>query len=224
MAILTRLTEPARSVAEATRSLKAAPHRYPYPRDASRRVSTRHAKACATFALLLLCGCSSDSGLPKLGAVPQFQLTDQNAHDFDSSTKLASEIWIADFMFTNCPGPCPRMSSQMKQVQTYLSGTGIKLVSFTVDPARDTPEKLFAYSRFYDARPGTWYFLTGPKETLHSLSKKAFKLDVDDELQHSTHFVLIDRHGQIRGYYQTLADHAIDQLIADAQSLLKERS
>jgi protein SCO1/2 len=161
--------------------------------------------------------------LPRIGAVPAFTLTDQNGHEFDSSKQLDSTIWIADFMFTNCPGPCPRMSSQMKQVQTYLSGTGIKLLSFTIDPERDTPEKLFAYSRFYDARPGTWYFLTGPKAALHGLSRSGFKLDVGD-LQHSTHFVLVDRHGQIRGYYQTLEDHAIDTLLADARSLLKERT
>jgi protein SCO1 len=175
-------------------------------------------------AVLVLSGCSNDSGLPKLGAVPDFQLTDQNGHDFLSAAQLKSEIWIADFIFTNCPGPCPRMSSQMKHVQTFLSGTGIKLVSFTVDPANDTPEVLFEYSRHYDARPGTWYFLTGPKDTLHGLSKKAFKLDVDDDLQHSTHFVLVDRQGQIRGYYQTLEDHAVDQIVADARALLKERT
>jgi len=181
----------------------------------------------AFSSLVLLTGCSSDSGLPKIGAVPAFKLTDQNGHAFDSSTQLANTIWIADFMFTNCPGPCPRMSSQMKQVQTFLSGTGIKLVSFTVDPENDTPEKLFEYSRFYDARPGTWYFLTGPKQTIYSLSKDSFKLGVGDaggDVEHSTHFVLVDRQGRIRGYYQTLEDHAIDTLLADARSLLKERS
>jgi protein SCO1 len=177
-----------------------------------------------TLSLLVLTGCSSDSGLPVMGDVPAFQLTDQNGHDFQSATTLQNRIWIADFMFTNCPGPCPRMSSEMKQVQIYLSGTQIKLVSFTIDPARDTPQRLFDYSRYYDARPGTWYFLTGPKDVLHSLSKNTFKLTVDDDLSHSTHFVLVDRKGKIRGYYQALEDNVVGRLVADAKSLLKERT
>ncbi len=181
---------------------------------------------CSTvlaLSLLVLTGCSSDSGLPDLGTVPAFQLTDQNGRTFDSSKELNSHIWVADFMFTNCPGPCPRMSSLMKQVQTFLTGTQVKLVSFTVDPERDTPQTLFDYSRHYDARPGTWYFLTGPKDTLHSLSRSGFKLNVTDDLQHDTHFVLVDKQGHIRGYYQSLDAHAVDQLVGDAKSLLKER-
>ncbi len=185
--------------------------------------STVLARSALAAGVLLLCACSSDSGLPKLGQVPPFQLTDQNGHNFDSS-QLAGHIWVADFMFTNCPGPCPRMSSQMKHIQTYTSGTEIKLLSFTIDPERDTPEALFEYSRFYDARPGTWFFLTGPQKTIFNLSKDAFKLYVGDDYQHSTHFVLVDRHGQIRGYYQTLEEHSIDQLLADAHSLLRERT
>jgi protein SCO1/2 len=176
------------------------------------------------FSLLLLTGCNSNSGLPVLGSVPQFHLTDQNGHPFDSSNTLKSTIWVADFIFTNCPGPCPRMSSQMKQMQTYLSSTGIKLLSFTVDPANDTPQVLFEYGRHFDARSGTWYFLTGPKPVLQGLSKDAFKLgDVDDSLEHSTRFVLVDRKGRIRGYYLSSDAHIVDQLVADAKALLKER-
>ena len=112
----------------------------------------------------------------------------------------------------------------MKQAQTYLSSTGIKLVSFTVDPANDTPQVLFEYSRHYDARPGTWYFLTGPKQTLQTLSKDAFKLaDVDDTLDHSIRFVLVDRKGRIRGYYLSCEPRIVDLLVADAKALLKER-
>jgi protein SCO1/2 len=181
---------------------------------------------CSTvlaLSLLVLTGCSSESGLPDLGAVPPFQLTDQNGHAFDSASELQNHIWVADFIYTNCPGPCPRMSSQFKQVQTFLSGTQVKLVSFTIDPEHDTPKALFDYSRHFDARAGTWYFLTGPKDMMHSLSRDGFKLHVSDDLEHDTHFVLVDRNGHIRGFYQSLEAHAVDQLVADAKSLLKER-
>jgi protein SCO1 len=186
--------------------------------------STALAYSLLAASCLSLAGCSSDSGLPLLGSVPAFQLTDQNGHNFESAKTLQSTIWIADFMFTNCPGPCPRMSSQLKQAQTYLSGTGIKLISFTVDPAHDTPQVLFDYSRHFDARPGTWYFLTGPRQSIQVLSKDAFKLaDVDDTLDHSIRFVLVDRKSRIRGYYLSSEPRIVDQLVADAKALLKER-
>ena len=82
--------------------------------------------------------------------------------DFAAESTLNGHVWVANFMFTNCPGPCPRMSSQMHEVQTALAGQDVKLVSITVDPERDTPEKLAKYAAFYNATPGVWYFLTGP--------------------------------------------------------------
>jgi protein SCO1 len=128
-------------------------------------------------------------------------------------------------MFTNCPGPCPRMSSQMRQVQTALAIADVRLVSFTIDPERDTPEALTAYAIRYGARPGIWSFLTGPVETLQRLDRDVFKLgDIDGSLQHSTRFVLMDRKSRVRGYYLTSEPDAISQLIADAKRLLRERS
>ena len=128
-------------------------------------------------------------------------------------------------MFTNCPGPCPRMSSQMHEVQTALAGQDVKLVSLTVDPDRDTPEKLAKYAAFYSATPGVWYFLTGPRQTLDHLGQDVFKLGhVDGSLDHSTRFVLVDRHSQIRGYYLSSEPDTIQRVIADAKALLRQPS
>ena len=115
------------------------------------------------------------------------------------------------------------MSSQMHEVQTALAGQDVKLISLTVDPDRDTPEKLAKYAAFYNATPGVWYFLTGPRETLNHLGKDVFKLNsVDGSFDHSTRFVLIDRKYEIRGYYLTSEPDAISRLIADARTILKE--
>jgi protein SCO1/2 len=174
-------------------------------------------------AILLFAGCSKQPSLPTYGTVPPFQLTDQTGAAFDSAKTLEGRVWVADFFFTNCPGPCPRMSSQMHQVQTALEGTDARLVSITVDPARDTPEVLVAYSRRFKAEPGVWYFLTGARERLQHLSKNVFKLgDVDGTLEHSTRFALVDRQSRIRGYYVTSEPDAIPRLIAGARALLKE--
>ncbi|SRR5579883_1315859 len=176
------------------------------------------------LAALGLAGCSSHSGLPVYNTVPEFKLTDQSGSVFDSS-KLANHVWVADFMFTNCPGPCPRMSSQMRQVQTALAVAEVKLVSFTIDPERDTPKVLEDYSIRYAARPGVWYFLTGPVPVLNHLDHDVFQLGaIDGTLDHSTRFVLVDRKSRIRGYYLTSEPNAITTLIADAKDLLRERS
>ena len=171
--------------------------------------------------LLFLAGCSSAPDLPKLGQVDRFQLTDQTNRTFDSAN-LQGKVWVADFFFTTCPGPCPRMSSQMHQVQMALEKDGIQLVSMTVDPAHDSPEVLDTYSKTYKASAGVWHFLTGEKAALNHLSKDVFKLGVvDGSLEHSTRFVLVDRTGQIRGYYLTSEPDAISRLIEDARGLLK---
>ena len=185
------------------------------------------AKARSTILLVLvlgLAGCASHASLPSYATVPGFTLTDQNGVAFDSAA-LDHRVWVADFMFTTCPGPCPRMSSQMHQVQTALADSGIRLVSFTVDPEHDTPQALSAYAAHYAARPGTWYFLTGPVPTLQHLDHDVFGLgDIDGSLQHSTRFVLVDRKSTVRGFYLTSEPDAIPRLIADAKSLLRERS
>jgi protein SCO1/2 len=173
---------------------------------------------------LALTGCATHADLPSLGTVSDFTLTDQSGANFKSES-LAGHVWVANFMFTNCPGPCPRMSSQMREVQAAFAGQAVKLVSLTVDPDRDTPEKLAKYAAFYSATPGVWYFLTGPRETLNHLGQDVFKLNpVDGSFDHSTRFVLVDRKSQIRGYYLTSEPDAIQRVIADAKALLRQPS
>jgi cytochrome oxidase Cu insertion factor (SCO1/SenC/PrrC family) len=174
---------------------------------------------------LALAGCAAHAGLPSYAVVPDFTLTDQTGAQFDSASKLHDVVWIADFIFTNCGGPCPRMSSQMHQVQTALSGVeGVRLVSFTVDPERDTPQVLAEYSKKFQADPARWFFLTGAQASLQHLSRDVFTLgDVDGKLEHSTRFVLIDRKSRVRGYYLTSEPDAIPRIVADAKSLVPER-
>lgn len=174
---------------------------------------------------MLTLACASHSRLPTLGAVPDFTLTDQTGSEFVSASALAGRVWVADFFFTNCPGPCPRMSSQMHQVQTALAGQGARMVSITVDPEHDTPKTLTEYARHFEAQAGAWYFLTGPREALNRLDADVFKLgQVDGSLEHSTRFILVDKKSQVRGFYLTSDPDSIDRLIADARKLLGERA
>jgi protein SCO1/2 len=182
------------------------------------------AALAAALTGLALSGCSSHANLPNYGSVPEFVLTDQTGARFDSSPQLDGHVWVADFIFTNCPGPCPRMSSQMRQVQTALAPNGVKMVSLTIDPTRDSPETLKIYSSRYSARPGVWFFLTGDVNTLQHLDRDVFKLgDIDGSLEHSTRFVLVDRKEQVRGSYLTEEPDAIQRVVSDAKLLIKER-
>ena len=177
-------------------------------------------RSIVSLLALTLAGCSSAPDLEKLGLTAPFTLTEHTGQPFDSAS-LKGKVWIADFMFTTCPGPCPRMSSQMHQVQMALEKQGIQLVSFTVDPEHDTPEVLSEYAKKFKASPGVWHFLTGAKADLNHLAKDVFKLGVvDGSLEHSTRFVLVDREGQMRGYYLTSDADAIPRLIEDARGLL----
>ena len=175
--------------------------------------------------VLLFTGCPSARPLSVYWKLPDFQLTSQSAQPFDSKS-LDGSIWVADFIFTTCPGPCPRMSSQMRGVQTAVASMpDVKLVSFTVDPQHDTPAVLAVYAVRYHAVPDRWFFLTGDQTALEALCRNGFKLgDVDGSLVHSTRFVLIDRRGRVRGFYSTSDDAALPRLLHDIRSLRGEKS
>lgn len=166
--------------------------------------------------------------LGSLGTVPPFQLTNQNGRPFGSA-QLKGKIWIADFVFTSCRGPCPLISSRMSELQRPLEKSDVHLVSFTVDPQTDTPDVLRDYAERLHARPGRWDFLTGPASAIYELTRNGFKLGVSDGTEeegvpvHSTRAALVDRHGTIRGYYDITAPDAVTKLLADTSHLLREQ-
>jgi len=162
------------------------------------------------------------------GTLPSFELVNQDAEPFGSA-QLAGKIWIADFIFTTCPGPCPMISSRMSELQKPLEKTDVHLVSFTVDPEKDTPEVLRGYAEKLKAQPKRWDFLTGSRPVIDELIRDGFKLAVSDGSEeggmpvHSTRVVLVDRYGTIRGYYDALAPDAVTKLLADANHLFREQ-
>src|SRR5437868_9140018 len=162
------------------------------------------------------------------GTVPSFQLTNHNGQPF-GSPQLAGKIWIADFIYTTCPGPCPLISTRMSELQKPLEKTDVHLVSFTVDPEKDTPEVLRGYAEKLHAQSGRWDFLTGAQSAIYHLSRDGFKLALSDGNEetgisvHSTRMVLVDRHGEIRGYYEATEADAVTKLLADTSHLLREQ-
>src|SRR6266446_2734058 len=109
------------------------------------------------------------------GTVPEFVLLNQDGKNFGSA-QLRGKIWIADFIYTTCPGPCPMISTRMSEMQKPLEKTDVQLVSFSVDPEKDTPEVLRSYAEKLHARDERWKFLTGDRATIYNLSQNGFKL------------------------------------------------
>jgi protein SCO1/2 len=153
--------------------------------------------------------------LRSYGAVPSFSLTERSGKTI-TNHDLDGKIWVADFIFTTCPGPCPIISANMAKLQSKLAGDPrVQLVSFTVDPQDDTPPVLSAYADRLGADPQRWWFLTGPEKPLYDLIQKGFYQAVQDNhgkqlepgqfvVTHSTYMALIDSHGALRGFYQGL--------------------
>ena len=165
-------------------------------------------------------GCKRKSVLPELGMIAPFEFTDQMGKTFASS-QLKGKVWVADFFFTNCPGPCPRMSNQLRRVQEETGNlAGVHLVSISVDPDRDTPAAMESFAKRYQAKPDRWTFLTGAKELIRKLMVESFYLGFADTMQeHSTRFVLVDQDMKIRGFYDSFAKDSIDKLIEDIRNL-----
>jgi protein SCO1/2 len=165
--------------------------------------------------------------LPADGLVPVFQLVNQDNQSFGTE-QLRGKIWIADFVYTSCPGPCPMISSRMGELQKPLKDTDVKLATFSVDPQHDTPTVLRDYAARLNAEPGRWNFLTGDKGTIYRLARDGFKLATMEDPQgpgpiHSTRMVLVDRRGSIRGYYDALEADAVTRLLADTHHLLQDQ-
>lgn len=146
-----------------------------------------------------------------LGPVGDFTLTERDGSQV-SRDDLKGKVWVASFVFTCCTTQCPQISGTMAQLhQELATQPDARLVTFTVDPERDTPEKLKQYANSFGADAKRWLFLTGPREDLYKLIEKSFHLTVmqnegaartpGNEVLHDFRLVVVDRRGHIRGYF-----------------------
>lgn len=147
-------------------------------------------------------------------------MTDSEGHVFDSKS-LAGKVWVADFIYTNCPGPCPLMTSKMHKLEQQVKNdSDVRLVSISVDPQHDTPQVLDQYAHHFDGPTKQWMFLTGSPATVHLLAYDTFHVgDVIGKMDHSTKFVLVDQRGQIRGYYSLFDPDGMAALKKDMAAL-----
>jgi protein SCO1 len=162
---------------------------------------------------------------PVLFQVPSFTLSDQNGQPFGSAD-LDGKVWVASFIFTRCVTVCPVITEKMARIQGRARGLdGFRLVSVSVDPDYDTPERLAEYARQHRADPRTWRFLTGPSEVVLPLVQEGFKAAVEDGgtggLVHDTRLLIVDRRGRVRQIYDSDSPDVVQHVVQDAAMLLK---
>jgi protein SCO1/2 len=172
----------------------------------------------------------SADGLNQYGSVPDFSLTERDGTNVNLG-QLRGKVWVADFMYTSCTDTCPLQTAMLAKLQEEFAGKpDLQLVSFSVDPERDTPEALTTYAARYRADAKRWYFLTGQRDRILRLVQEGFHLAVaalpnDNEptgtIPHSPRFVLIDKQARIRGYYDSRELEAFVRLKNDIETLTK---
>ena len=157
------------------------------------------------------------SKLPVIGHIADFTLTNQDNQIF-TLDGLTNHVWVADIIFTRCGGPCPIMTGHMRSLQTTLPETSeAKLVTLTTDPDFDTPAVMNKYGQKFDADFKNWIFLTGTKKEIAALGSDSLKLSsvpvkLDEQKNpvdlfiHSTYFVVVDKHAQLRAVFETGGD------------------
>ena len=170
---------------------------------------------------LIMKNSSDELNIVDYGSVPYFELIDQNAMTI-SLADLNNKVWVIDFIFTTCAGPCPRMTEIMASIHNKLKAEdGVRFVSITVNPEYDSPQILKEYGNMYNANHEKWHFLTGKREAIHSLLVDGFHIgDKEDIVFHSTQFVLVDQNGTIIGYYSSTDREDIEKLEKDILQLL----
>ena len=172
--------------------------------------------------------------LPQLrviGPVADFTLTNQDGR-ISTLADFTNRVWLADIIFTRCAGPCPRLTQQMRQVQDSLpKDSGAKLVTLTTDPEFDTPAVLKKYGERFGADFNRWTFLTGTKSEIAGVAANSLKLSAQpvkpeeqknsaDLFIHTTIFVIVDKHAQLRGFFETGGD-GVDWTNAVLPKILK---
>lgn len=161
--------------------------------------------------------------------VPDFSLIAQDGRAL-SLVDFKDKVWIANFIYAQCSGPCPTLTARMDAIQTALIAhrDRVRLASFSLDPLRDTPAVLTDYARRFHADTSWWFFITGPSdEQMHELVEKGFLQSVvpgddDNPMVHSNYVAVVDAKGRIRGFYDGLDPKSKPRILSAVRQLVSE--
>ncbi|MCB0322473.1 MAG: SCO family protein [Bdellovibrionales bacterium] len=179
--------------------------------------------ALAWSALLLLGTPAEGQQLKVYYPAPErLHLTDSGGNPFNER-QLDGQVWVANFFFTSCQGPCPLTMAQLAQLTRSLDGiSDVRFLSISIDPERDTPARLTEYAAGIRQQDARWYVAVAELDHVTELIKDGFRVGQGGSVEaHSTTFVLVDAKRQIRGYYSGLRAEEMERLEKDIRSLLE---
>ena len=165
---------------------------------------------------------SRGASVPRGTHIGEFVLTERSGQPFDSAS-LKGHVWVASFFFATCPSTCVQQNKILAELQAAYGERGLKLVSITCDPQNDTPEVLRAYAARFQARPGTWFFLTGDLTYIRLIARDAFQVPVAKQT-HANRLLLVDRRGRLAGRYNWTDAQELARLRSRIESLLDEKT
>ncbi len=159
--------------------------------------------------------------------IQNFRLTDQEGKTF-TEQQLKGKVYMADFFFTTCPSICLDMAKTKRWLQTEMeSYPDFLMVSHTVMPEVDSVSVMAAYANAQNAQYGRWFLLTGQRDSIYKLARQSYlvakepsETEKSHDFIHTENFVLVDREGRIRGFYNGTDLKDVERLAADAKWLL----
>ena len=164
----------------------------------------------------------------KYHTIADFSFINQNG-DTITQKNYEGKIYVADFFFTTCGSICPKMSTNLVEVQkAVLNNPKVMLLSHTVFPEVDSVSVLKAYAVKYGVVDSKWNLVTGDKKEIYTMARKSYlavKLGRPDQLYdmvHTENFVLVDQKRRVRGFYDGTKKEDITRLLEDIDFLSKE--
>ena len=160
--------------------------------------------------------------------IQPFKLLDQDSASVTNAS-LADRVYVADFFFTSCPTICPKMKVQMLRVYEKFEGNSeVGFVSHTIDPMYDTIPLLRAYADRLGVNTDQWKFVWGDQDYMYDLAERSYMSIADEDANapggfvHSGAFLLVDKEGHVRGFYDGTVEEQVDVLISDIEKLLQQ--
>jgi len=160
--------------------------------------------------------------------LPDFSFIDQDSNTVTALT-TQNKIFVTEFFFTSCPGICPKMQAQMLRFyEKFKNNRDVVILAFTIDPARDSVQKLKAYEKKLGIESSKWHLLTGNKDSIYNLAESFLVSAAEDPDApgghvHSGNFILVDKQRRLRGYYDGTKEKSVQKLLDETDILLQEK-
>jgi protein SCO1 len=171
---------------------------------------------------------SDAATIASIHTIPSFAFINQNGKTI-TNKNVAGKIYVADFFFTKCTSICPKMTTNMSKVSSaFNNDDDVVILSHSVTPETDSVSTLKKYASVKNIRNKNWHLLTGNKQEIYNIARKGYFADESlgynkdtSEFLHTENFILVDKHGRIRGVYNGTIELEVYQLIKHIE-LLKE--